>query len=47
MLICYLLYLNPPYAIARGESVADFTNTLLRGTTLEGVIDNIKEMKIK
>lgn len=36
-----------PYAIARGESVADFTNTLLRGTTLEGVIDNIKEMKIK
>ena len=30
-----------PYALARGESVADFTNTLLRGTTLEGVLADV------
>jgi len=30
-----------PYAIARGESVADTINTLLRGTSLENVIDSI------
>ena len=30
-----------PYSIAQGESVADTINTLLRGTSLEGVIDNI------
>lgn len=28
-----------PYAMAKGESVADFTDKLLRGTTLEGVIN--------
>lgn len=32
-----------PYAIANGESVADTVNTLLRGTTLESVINNISE----
>lgn len=32
-----------PVAIAKGESVADVTNTLLRGTTLENVIDNIQK----
>ena len=31
-----------PYALARGESVADTINTLMRGTTLEGVMDGIK-----
>ena len=36
-----------PYAIANGESVADVTNKLLRGTTLEGVIDKVAEAKIK
>lgn len=36
-----------PYAMARGESVADFTNTLLRGTTLEGVVDNLTKMKVE
>ena len=36
-----------PYAIANGESVAEVTNKLLRGTTLEGVIDNLTEIKIK
>ena len=35
-----------PYAMARGESVADFTNTLLRGTTLENVVDNLTGCKI-
>lgn len=30
-----------PYAMAKGESVADFTDKLLRGTTLEGVLKNI------
>ena len=31
-----------PYAIAKGESIADTINTLMRGTTLEGVMDGIK-----
>ena len=35
-----------PYAMARGESVADFTNTLLRGTTLENVVDNLAGCKV-
>lgn len=30
-----------PYAIAKGESISDTVNTLLRGTSLEGVIDNL------
>ena len=30
-----------PYAIASGESISDTVNTLLRGTSLEGVIDNL------
>lgn len=32
-----------PLAIARGESVADTLNTLLRGTTLEKIVDKISE----
>lgn len=32
-----------PYAMAKDESAAEFINTLLRGTTLENVIDNIKK----
>lgn len=32
-----------PLAIARGESVADTLNTLLRGTTLEKIVDKINE----
>jgi major vault protein len=35
-----------PYALAKDESVAEVTNKLLRGTTLEGVIDNIGAFKI-
>ena len=30
-----------PYALAKGESAADFINTLLRGTTLENVVKNM------
>ena len=30
-----------PYAIANNESVSDVTNRLLRGTTLEGILDKI------
>ena len=30
-----------PYAIANGESVADTVNTLLRGTSLEGMLDKM------
>lgn len=30
-----------PYAMANGESVAEVTNKLLRGTSLEGLIDNL------
>ena len=36
-----------PYAMANGESVADVTNKLLRGTSLEKVIDNISLAKFK
>ena len=32
-----------PLAIARGESVADTLNTLLRGTTLEKIVEKISE----
>lgn len=32
-----------PYAMAQGESVSDFINTLLRGTTLENVLNKLKE----
>ena len=35
-----------PYAIANGESVADTVNKLMRGTTLESVLENLKEYKI-
>lgn len=34
-----------PYAMANGESVADVTNKLLRGTSLEEVIGNLKLVK--
>jgi hypothetical protein len=34
-----------PYAMAKDESVADFINTLLRGTTLENVLTNITSSK--
>lgn len=30
-----------PYALAKGESVAEFTDTLLRGTTLEGILKDV------
>jgi hypothetical protein len=30
-----------PYAMANGESVADVTNKLLRGTSLEGLVENL------
>ena len=37
-----------PYAIANGESVADVTNKLLRGTSLEGIIDTaMKAAEVK
>jgi membrane protein involved in colicin uptake len=36
-----------PYAMANGESVADVTNKLLRGTSLEKVIDNLGLAKVK
>lgn len=32
-----------PYALARGESVAEFTDTLLRGTTLEGILKDVTQ----
>lgn len=32
-----------PYAIARGESIADTVNLLVRGTSLEGIIDKAIE----
>lgn len=35
-----------PLAIARGESVADTVNTLMRGTTLENVIGKIAEHSV-
>lgn len=34
-----------PLAIARGESVADTVNTLMRGTSLEGILKDIVENK--
>lgn len=34
-----------PYAMARNESVSDFTNKLLRGTPLEGVIEQMANRK--
>ena len=30
-----------PYAMARGESVAEVTNKLLRGTSLEGILETM------
>ena len=36
-----------PYAMTKGETVADFTNPLLRGTSLEGVVDNLTKVKIE
>ena len=35
-----------PYSIANGESIADTVNKLMRGTTLETVLDDIKKFKI-
>jgi hypothetical protein len=32
-----------PYALAKGESVAEFTDTLLRGTTLEGLLKDVTQ----
>lgn len=32
-----------PYAIANGESAAEFVDKLLRGTTIEGIIDRITQ----
>ena len=34
-----------PIAIAKGESVADAINTLIRGTSLEKTMKNIVEAK--
>jgi len=36
-----------PIAIANGESIADTTNKLLRGTSLEGVIDQLVKVRTK
>ena len=36
-----------PYAIAKGESVAEVTDKLLRGTTLEGILQGVQESKVK
>jgi hypothetical protein len=36
-----------PLSIARGESVADTVNTLMRGTTLENVIGKITKHSAK
>ena len=33
-----------PYAIAKGESVSDAINTLLRGTSLEKTLKNVAEV---
>lgn len=32
-----------PYALAKGESIAEFTDTLLRGTTLEGILKDVTQ----
>jgi len=34
-----------PYAIANGESVSDTVNRLMRGTSLEGILDGIAAYK--
>ena len=34
-----------PYALASGESVVDFTDKLLRGTTLEGLLKQLIDKK--
>ena len=36
-----------PYAIAKGESIAEVTDKLLRGTTLEGILQGVQESKVK
>ena len=36
-----------PYAIANGESIADVTNKLLRGTGLDEILDSLKTMAVK
>ena len=36
-----------PYAIANGESVADVTNKLLRGTGLDEIVNCLKDAKVK
>ena len=36
-----------PYAIANGESVAEVVNTMLRGTSLENTLKNIKTFDVK
>lgn len=36
-----------PYAIAGDESVAEVTNKLLRGTSLEGIVDKVTKTNIK
>ena len=36
-----------PYAIANGESIADTVNKLMRGTTLESVLENIEKYKVQ
>ena len=36
-----------PYALAKGESVAEVTDKLLRGTTLEGVLEGVMASKVE
>ena len=36
-----------PYAIAKGDSIAETVNTMLRGTSLQDTIKNIKTYDIK
>ena len=36
-----------PYAIAKDESISDFTNKMLRGTSIEGIIDNFSKKSEK
>lgn len=35
-----------PYAMAKGESVAEFTNKLLRGTSLENILENLSKKEM-
>ena len=35
-----------PYAMAKGESVAEFTNKLLRGTSLENILENLSKKEV-